>query len=297
MKATERLSYQAIAFVALSAFSIVAALSLFWFDARHRAVPLQPAPVANRFEQAVSQEEAAAAKLLQIKIHTVAEGETLSQIAEMYQIDVDTIYGANHQISDIIHPGDTLTILPRAGILHTVGENDTLWSIGIRYGVDTADISSANQKTSDLITMGEKLFIPGGKLLRNETAPSRASGSRFLWPVSGELSSGFGDRWGRMHTGLDIAADTSTPVSAARSGYIIFAGWLGSYGYAVIIEHNQGYSTLYAHLSDYVVAKGEYVAAGSLLGYVGSTGLSTGPHLHFEIRHYGTPLNPLNLLP
>lgn len=296
MKATERLSYQAIVFVALSALSIAAALSLFWLDARHKAVPLQPAPVANRSEQAAVQEETAAAKLLQLKSHTVAEGETLSQIAEMYQIDVDTIYGANQQLTDIIHPGDVLTILPRSGVLHTVSEGETLWSIGIQYGVNSAEISSVNQKNGDLLSIGEKLFIPGGKLIRSE-APSRAGASRFLWPLLGELSSGFGYRWGRMHAGIDIAADMAAPVSAARAGYISFSGWLGSYGYAVVIEHNQGYSTLYGHLSEYTVAKGEYIAAGSLLGYVGSTGFSTGPHLHFEIRYYGTPVNPLGLLP
>lgn len=100
-----------------------------------------------------------------------------------------------------------------------------------------------------------------------------------------------------MHSGVDLAADTGAPVASAKAGYVTYAGWLGSYGYAVILEHNLGYSTLYAHLSDYTVEKGDFVATGALLGYVGSTGLSSGPHLHFEIHHQGVPVNPLHLLP
>lgn len=297
MKTTERLSFQVLAVIALAIFSIGAALSLLWLDSAHKAVPLQPAPVANRFEATAGKEDAAAAKLLQVKNHTVAQGETLSQIAQMYQIDVDTIYGANEQITELIYPGDRLVILPRAGVLHIVVDGDTIWSLSARYGIDIEAINTANQKTSDLIFAGETLFIPGGKRGRLENSPSRAAGPRFLWPAKGDLTSGYGTRWGRMHSGIDLAADTGAPVVSAKAGYVTYAGWLGSYGYAVILEHNQGYSTLYAHLSDYTVENGDLIATGALLGYVGSTGLSSGPHLHFEIHHQGVPVNPLNLLP
>lgn len=298
MKTTERLSFQVLAVIVLTAISIGAALSLFWLDSKNEAVPLQPAPVANRYEAAADgKEEAAAAQLLQVKNHTVAQGETLSEIAQMYQIDIDTIYGANEQITDVIYPGDRLVILPRAGVLHIVGDGDTIWSLSVKYGIDIETISKANQKTSDLIFAGETLFIPGGKRVRLENSPSRASGVRFLWPAKGELTSEYGVRWGRMHSGIDLAADTGATVVSAKAGYVSYAGWLGSFGYTVIVEHNQGYSTIYAHLSDYTVAKGAFVAAGSVLGYIGSTGFSTGPHLHFEIHQQGVPVNPLNLLP
>lgn len=120
---------------------------------------------------------------------------------------------------------------------------------------------------------------------------------RFFRPVSGLLSSGFGLRWGRMHTGLDFAAPYGARVSAAGVGVTSFAGWnSGGYGYLVIISHRLGYQSWYAHLSRVTTSPGERVVGGTRIGYVGSTGHSTGPHLHFEVRRYGSPINPLSML-
>lgn len=124
-------------------------------------------------------------------------------------------------------------------------------------------------------------------------SPSR---SGLIWPVSGPVTSGFGMRWGRMHTGIDIAAGYGTAIHAAKSGVVISAGWNGGYGNATIIDHGGGFSTLYGHQSKIVVSDGQSVSQGQVIGYEGCTGHCTGPHVHFETRVNGSPQNPLDYL-
>jgi murein DD-endopeptidase MepM/ murein hydrolase activator NlpD len=126
----------------------------------------------------------------------------------------------------------------------------------------------------------------------NGGAPS-ASG--FIWPVSGPITSGFGWRWGRMHEGIDIGAACGTPIRAAASGTIVYAGWMDGYGNLIVIDHGGGLATAYGHQSALYVGGGS-VSQGQTIGAVGSTGHSTGCHLHFEVRVNGTPVNPLNYL-
>jgi murein DD-endopeptidase MepM/ murein hydrolase activator NlpD len=121
--------------------------------------------------------------------------------------------------------------------------------------------------------------------------------SELLWPVNGVLTSLFGPRWGRMHNGIDIGAPTGTSIKAADAGYVFFAGWMGGYGNVVLIDHGGGLTTLYAHQSQIQTSVGQNVSRGQVIGRVGSTGQSTGPHLHFEVRANGTPVNPLAYLP
>jgi murein DD-endopeptidase MepM/ murein hydrolase activator NlpD len=226
--------------------------------------------------------------------HKVAPGESLSVIAAIHHIDVETLLAANPEVSETIYPGDELVVLPQKGALHIADADDTLWRIAQVYGVSVETIMAANGKQSDQLAVGERVFIPGG---RSSQQISRGISARFIWPVNGELTSPFGYRWGRLHAGIDIAADYGTITRAARAGRVIFAGWQGGYGNAVVIEHGQGYSTLYGHLADYLVESGQYVATGQTIGYVGSTGNSSGPHLHFEVRMQGQPYNPLQFLP
>ena len=124
-----------------------------------------------------------------------------------------------------------------------------------------------------------------------------ASAAGLIWPCRGPLTSGFGMRWGRMHQGQDIACGYGTPIHAAKAGTVIFAGVMSGYGNVIIIDHGGGFSTLYAHQSRLVASQGQHVDQGEVIGYVGSTGHSTGPHLHFETRFGGTPRNPLPYLP
>jgi murein DD-endopeptidase MepM/ murein hydrolase activator NlpD len=126
--------------------------------------------------------------------------------------------------------------------------------------------------------------------------PGRVSGSGLIWPVRGPVTSGFGMRWGRMHEGIDISAGTGTPIRAAKAGTVTFAGTMSGYGNVVIISHGGGFSTLYAHQSRLAVSGGS-VSQGEVIGYVGSTGHSTGPHLHFETRVNGSAQNPRRYLP
>jgi len=124
-----------------------------------------------------------------------------------------------------------------------------------------------------------------------------ASASGLIWPTSGPVTSGYGMRWGAMHQGIDIAPPHGTPVYAANSGTVIFAGTQGGYGTMILVDHGGGFVTAYAHLSGIVAGNGTSVGRGQLIGYVGSTGNSTGPHLHFETRVNGAAQNPTNFLP
>jgi len=129
-----------------------------------------------------------------------------------------------------------------------------------------------------------------------EPADTTPSAAGFTWPTSGQITSGFGPRWGRMHQGLDIAAPTGRPITAAKSGTVIVAGWSGGYGQLVVIDHGGGLATAYAHQSRIAVKTGDPVTQGGLVGFVGSTGHSTGPHLHFEVRVNGAARDPLPYL-
>jgi murein DD-endopeptidase MepM/ murein hydrolase activator NlpD len=152
----------------------------------------------------------------------------------------------------------------------------------------------------------EQSNIEGLIRARQAAAPSPAPGaaaprggtskSGLIWPASGPITSGFGMRWGRMHTGIDIAAGFGAPIRAAKAGTVISAGDNGGYGLATIIDHGGGFSTLYGHQSRILVSGGS-VSQGQVIGYVGCTGHCTGPHLHFETRVGGSPQNPMAFLP
>src|SRR5436190_4360635 len=133
------------------------------------------------------------------------------------------------------------------------------------------------------------------KFQGGDTGPASAAG--LIWPCRGPLTSGFGMRWGRMHQGQDIACGYGTPIHAAKAGTVVFAGVMGGYGNAVIIDHGGGFSTLYGHQSRMSASQGQHVDQGEVIGYVGSTGHSTGPHLHFETRFGGAARNPIPYLP
>lgn len=130
----------------------------------------------------------------------------------------------------------------------------------------------------------------------SSTGTGAPSTSGLIWPVNGAVVSGFGMRWGRMHEGLDIAASSGTPIRAAAAGTVIYAGWLGGYGNLVVVDHGNGLATAYAHASAILVSVGQRVSQGDTIALVGSTGNSSGPHLHFEVRVNGAAVDPLGYL-
>jgi murein DD-endopeptidase MepM/ murein hydrolase activator NlpD len=265
---------------------------------------------------AVSTPSQSAAKLPVYLVHTVQQGETLWDIAKMYGIDVETLINANtlrsaHQLQ----VGQKINVITVKGVLYTVRQGETLWDIAKRFNVDIDKIIVTNNITDPAkIQPKQMLVLPGAKINRTtqttttSTTKSTSTSSRtlvsssgrlqkaFSWPVRGRISSRFGQRWGRMHEGLDIAVATGTPVRAVAAGKVTYAGWGGTYGYLVKIDHGQGVETRYAHNSRLLVKVGQTVSEGQVIARSGNTGRSTGPHVHFEIRYKGKAYNPLNYL-
>jgi len=241
-----------------------------------------------------------------ISYYTVRRGETLGEIAQRFQISPMTVMASNDLINaNTIQAGQELRILSTDGAIHEVKSGESLWEIAQRYRVSIDEIVSVNGISNpNRIRPAQELVIPGtraaeiGSSIRSERLVS-ADGRLlpvFDWPVRGRISSNFGMRWGRMHNGMDIAVNTGTPVRASARGRVTFSGMNGGYGYLVTIDHGDGVETRYAHNSRLLVKAGDYVDRGQLIAYSGNTGNSTGPHLHFEIRFKGAPLDPRNYL-
>lgn len=247
-----------------------------------------------------------------ISKHVVQAGETILGIAAQYGLEPETIMWANPAIErnpDRISIGDELNILPVNGVLHTIRAGDTLSSIAEKYkvGMDAILGYSFNEMEDGAIglTVGRDLIVPGGEkpLVAQQVvaysgpvpaSATKGSGS-FAWPTSGNVTQGY---WGG-HAALDVGSWTGASVKAADSGYVIYVGrgWSSGYGNHVIIDHGNGYTTLYAHLNSVFTSVGENVGRGQQIGTVGNTGNSTGPHLHFEIRYQGVRRNPYSFLP
>lgn len=243
-----------------------------------------------------------------IEEYAVKGGDTLETIAKKFDISVDTIKWANDLETDVIKPGETLQIPPVTGVVHKVVSGDTVYSIAKKYGSDAQGIVNFPfNDFADLdtfaLTAGQTLYVPGGAIRPVQQAPSSffvaqiQAGARgtssFIWPTSGMVTQY--PAW--YHMALDIANPSGPAVLAADSGTVIYAGCI-TYGYGchIIIDHGNGYQTLYGHMSSYGPDAGAAVGQGQQIGIMGSTGRSTGTHLHFEIRSGGTLLNPLNFL-
>ncbi|MEW6572809.1 MAG: M23 family metallopeptidase [Bacillota bacterium] len=228
--------------------------------------------------------------------YRVEVGDTLWDIAGRYGVRPDVIAQTNGlSSSDLIYAGQYI-VIPAGGLIHRVVEGDTLWEIATYYGVALEELLRVNSLGTD-----EPLMV-GAELLIPVTFPELALDVRgerdsFSWPVLGPITSPFGMRDGRLHEGLDIAADAGTPVRAAADGRVVCAGPAGTYGLLVILTHRDGWATYYAHCDRITVTTGQAVSAGQLIGTVGSTGHSTGPHLHFEVRLDGVPYDPGAFLP
>ncbi len=235
----------------------------------------------------------------EISVYTVRKGDSLSQIAEMYNVTTNTILWANDISNALdISPGDSLVILPIVGVKHTVKTGETFNSIIKKYDADLEEVLSHNGlSSSSTLSVGDELLIPGGKLhikpaknktrqitlvdsSRNTTFTQRGS---FIHPAPGSI------RTQGIHgfNAIDFGGAHGSSILAAAGGKVIVSkstGWNGGYGAYIVIRHSNGMQTLYSHLSRNDVSVGQYVAAGHVIGRMGNTGRSTGTHLHFEVR-------------
>ncbi len=246
--------------------------------------------------------------------YPVQEGDTLSLIAKKYNLTVDTIRWQNDlKTVDSIKPGQKLEIPPIDGVVHRVKRGDTIHSIAKKYSVDAQVIINwpYNSYTDDEnfgLAVGQLLVVPDGVMpqeklwdpntyiagrLTPDAGVVSASGN-FAWPASGSIT----QRYVWYHPGVDIANKNSPDILAADAGTVTVAGWPDNYGYGnrVIIDHGNGFTSLYGHLASIYVTPGQTVNRGDLIGKMGSTGRSTGTHLHLEIRYNGANQDPFSYL-
>jgi len=249
----------------------------------------------------------------QISIYTVQSGDTVASVAKMFGVSVNTVLWSNNITSkSILQPGKTLVILPISGIMYSIKKGDTIQGIAKKYGADVNDIFSYNDLTlSSSLMVGQSILIPDGELSSAEAIhnaqstvtkkpkgiyeplldgwnyPTAPAGYYSCPVIGGRLSQGL-----HGHNAIDIAAPVGTPLHAAHAGTVIISrtgGWNGGYGNFVVVSHDNGSQTLYAHMSHTAVSAGDYVSQGETLGYIGMTGLTTGPHVHFEVRGAQNP--------
>jgi murein DD-endopeptidase MepM/ murein hydrolase activator NlpD len=233
--------------------------------------------------------------------YRVKQGDSVSKIAAAHSISIDAIIASNG-ISNArrLRVGETLRLPNMDGIPYTVKKGDSLSKISAAMGVPLAAILDANDIQTDAIAQGTLLFIPGARM-RSEDL-KMALGELFIYPIRGRLTSPYGWRNDpisgvrRFHAALDLAAPIGVPVKAAMDGRVSAAGVNSTYGKFIILSHSGGYQTMYAHLNAFSVKQGDYVVQGAKIGEVGSTGYSTGPHLHFSLYKNGKAQNPLDFL-
>jgi len=229
-------------------------------------------------------------------LYTVRPGDTLWEIARRNGITIELLAAANGLADrDNIRAGQVLTA-PSDYVAHRVQPGETLWDIARMYQVD-ARVIAARNGLSDInkIIVDQSLYVPLGYPGAGLTARAAAVWP-LNWPLVGAITSPFGLRDGRPHEGIDIAAEEGTPIRAAAPGVVVFAGPRGAYGLAVIVDHGGGVRTLYAHCSRLLVAEGASVGPENIIALAGSTGRSTGPHLHMEVLKNGIPLDPVTCL-
>ena len=266
------------------------------------------------------------------KSHTVTAGETWASVATRYGLDVATLEAVNPDLTPgaPLLGGGTLVIPPERGVLVTLEAGQSLLGLALERGLSIGELVKLNgfRDLSSLKT-GQQIFVPVSTPASSGVPPLSAAGrdalraqslqlvarapqllrtyeppaQTYIWPLAakGRISSRFGRRnisvrGNTFHVGVDIAAPSGTSVRSTQGGVVSRAGWVGSYGYAVYVDHPNGTQSRYAHLRRVAVYRGQRVQQGEVLGEVGSTGASTGPHLHFELRFNGYAADPLGYL-
>lgn len=254
----------------------------------------------------------------QVIVYVVKSGDNISSIADHFAISANTILWENNLTErSLIREGDKLRILPFSGVVYTVAKGDTLQKIAQKYKIDAEKIASSNNFSLEnpKLVAGQKIFLPGGRrvvavspvtstkrpgnvisVIKDIVKPGDAApvSGKMNWPTVGYRITQY---YSWRHTGLDIGNKVGTPLYAADDGVVEKSGWNnGGYGYMVLINHGGGVKTRYAHASKLYVSAGDEVKKGQVIAAMGSTGRSTGPHIHFEVIVNGKRLNPLNYI-
>ncbi len=259
--------------------------------------------------------------------HIIQKGENIWEIAEEYETNYRYIIRINNvDEPKRLLPGKKLKIPNRQGVTYKIQEGDTLYRIAERYNVERERIVSHNNIRKDKIYYGNDIFLPGATVPVNDNyindavneprekinrtaslkRPVKKKSNNnimaFSWPVKGRITSSFGKRvdpftkMKKFHCGIDISCNEGTPIKASFDGKVIFSGWKDGYGKVVVLKHEKGYITVYAHNSENLVDTGDDVSRGKVIAYSGMTGAVTGAHLHYEIRKYLAPLDPMKML-
>jgi murein DD-endopeptidase MepM/ murein hydrolase activator NlpD len=240
-------------------------------------------------------------RMLLSTAYRVRAGDTISDLAEYFGLNQDTLHSINEiKQARLLQIGQILKIPNQDGIIHRVKRGETLGSVAGTYKADPQGIRTVNELVSGEVSPGSVLFIPGARL--DWDALQEINGDLFSWPLRGYVTSPYGYRPSpftgvrQFHSGIDIGAAMGTPIRAAMSGRVSSVGYDDSYGNFVVISHHWGYRSFYGHLSVVRVKPGTYVATGERIGDVGTSGRSTGPHLHFTVYKNGITVNPRSLM-
>ena len=280
-------------------------------DTEHEPVPvlsdnsLSPAPVPQTFQGKVPHHE--------FDRYVVERGDTPSGIAFQYGIKTETLLGGNpflSQESSLMQPGMELIILPLDGVLHDIQPGDTLESISEKYGIPVEDIIAYEPNNLEFpyrLYPETQILVPGATAevfiwtppslnsvrsggTSGGISPAVVGTGTFIFPVG---SRNFTQRYWYGHPGIDIALGEGSGVFASDTGTVTFAGWnIYGFGNLIVVNHGNGYETFYGHLSGINVFPGQVVNQGNVIGAVGNTGNSSGPHIHFEIRTNGNQDDP-----
>lgn len=261
-------------------------------------------------EEVVTEVPIEEAAVVEITEYTVKKGDTLSVIAKSFKIDEEIIKINNPKNKKIIKPGDKLRITSENGILYKIKKGDSLFKIATRYKVKIDDLRKYNKLESDSLVVDEEIFIknPDLRTLRSElivvrekkTPVSFEKGVEgFIMPIAYQgVNSSYGNRFHPilrryiMHAGVDLKA-RYIPFKASNDGIVSYTGYMSGYGKIVIVKHDKGYETRYAHIQEAWVKVGERVSQGQTIGKTGNSGRSSGPHLHFEMRKNGRTIDPM----
>ncbi len=235
--------------------------------------------------------------------YIVKKGDNLSLIAKSFNVSMEDLISINNiKNPDIIVVNQKLQI-PGSTKTYQVVKGDSLWKIAKKFAVKISQLIEINNLTSpNIIFIGQDITIPLKKNIDRVQLASRTQRINYIWPVQGRITSQYGWRnhpirkENLFHTGIDIAVPYGTPIYAAEAGIVQFSGWTEGYGNLVILRHRDNSLSYYGHNLELLVKKGDTIRQGKVIAFSGSTGVSTGPHLHFEIRIKGRHTNPLRYL-